>query len=183
MTPSPEITPITTTATASTSRRTLLRTAGHAAWMVPVVQLAAAAPAFAASPNVLKLDTANSGVTVEGKVVTVAVRLVGSVTRGSTLTFTIPATWFQTAAATPVTVAAALGTGGTNWTFSALTNLSNGDKMVTATAGVAASTSPLITLTYGNNGNGRGDTSAPIAITTLVPGGTSTSYSLAGAPK
>lgn len=36
--------------TAPLARRTILRTAAHAAWAVPVVSVATAAPAFAASP-------------------------------------------------------------------------------------------------------------------------------------
>jgi hypothetical protein len=44
------------------SRRTVLRTAAHAAWAVPAIQIVAAAPTFAASGDVLALTPTPTGV-------------------------------------------------------------------------------------------------------------------------
>ena len=44
------------------SRRTVLRTAAHAAWAVPAIQIVAAAPSFAASGDALALTPAPTGV-------------------------------------------------------------------------------------------------------------------------
>ncbi len=43
------------------SRRTVLRTAAHAAWVVPAIQVVGLAPAFAAASDVLLLTPASSG--------------------------------------------------------------------------------------------------------------------------
>ena len=40
------------------SRRTVLRAAGHAAWVVPAIQVVSMAPAFAAASDVLQITAA-----------------------------------------------------------------------------------------------------------------------------
>ena len=44
------------------TRRTVLRTAAHAAWAVPVITAVSAAPAFAASPDIKDLYVASASV-------------------------------------------------------------------------------------------------------------------------
>jgi len=91
----------TTSPRRAPSRRAVLRTAAHAAWVVPAVQIATSVPAFASVSNHATIDLTVTSSTRSGKVGTIKLTVTNSGVRttngnstASTVTLTFSGTGF-----------------------------------------------------------------------------------------
>lgn len=150
----------------SPSRRSVLRTA---AWSVPAVTVAAAAPAYATSGDGAALLPIGTGSTVSSNGVHAYTTVMLSpgaagVPAGTTVTLTHSAGYHAPNAPQSIT------TSGTGWTFSPATPLGDGRHQVVATAASGAATSFQLHMKY-QNGNSLPTAGNTVTIISHVPGG------------
>lgn len=112
--PGDDMTEVQTNAetTRGSSRRSVIKTAAHAAWVVPAVTIATAAPALAASTTKPAAMTAQAG---QAAITAAGAFMNGTVTNTGGVTINNPITVVITVSGVNVSTLAGFSIGGTGW--------------------------------------------------------------------